>query len=167
MVTNGTRNIVHETAVQLEECRERCRYRKLAHEAWTLERKAYSGPCVHDYGKGFRDGFVDFLMEGGPGEPPPVPPQHYWHNRFQNEQGYDAMKAWFAGFRQGAAAAKASGYRQWVTLPVSVAIPEGLPVEEHLPHAVPSTAVAPRENRPRLTVTDEPPAPERASPLSH
>ncbi len=63
---------------------------------------------------GFEAGFVDYLMYGGNGNPPPLPPRPYWKSRNQN--CYQAAQDWFRGFQHGAAVARASGYRDCVTV---------------------------------------------------
>jgi hypothetical protein len=77
--------------------------------------------CSQDFARGFEEGFADFLFAGGPGNPPPVPPRYYWRPEFENPEGHKAIEEWYAGFREGSAAARASGYRQLVTVPSSLA----------------------------------------------
>ena len=35
-------------------------------------------PFSIDYERGFENGFIDYLMYGGSGNPPPLPPRRYW-----------------------------------------------------------------------------------------
>jgi len=129
---------VKETA---QDFSESVRNRKWADSAWeevkhSAPHRAYS----EDYACGFKDGFAHYLYRGGNGEPPPLPPEHYRKVRYQTPQGYKAIEDWFAGFRQGAMAARQSGYRYWITGPSALRGPS-----------------------PVLTLT--PPAPEQAHSL--
>ncbi len=85
-------------------------------------------PFSIDEEQGFEDGFVDYAVYGGTGEPPPLPPRRYWRANCQSGCGHRAIEDWFNGFRQGAAVAKTSGYRDCVTLPLS-----DLPLNDTLP----------------------------------
>jgi hypothetical protein len=82
-------------------------------------------PFSIDYQEGFIDGFVDYLMAGGTGAPPPLPPRHYWRGRFQNPLGHQLIADWFAGYEHGTGLARASNYRTFVTVPVSDAVVSG------------------------------------------
>jgi hypothetical protein len=122
---------------------------KLAEAAWKEIEKATSAsvepqPLPHspDYAKGFKDGFADYLYAGGTGEPPPLPPRQYWRMGYKTPEGHQAIEDWFAGFRHGAAAAWASGYRQWVTVPTSLPPREAAGLQ---PIAPENTAVPPGE----------------------
>jgi hypothetical protein len=111
---------------------------RLAEETWEGITKAepdhdYSS----DYVAGFKDGFSDYLYAGGTGEPPPLPPRHYWRNRYETPEGHQAIDDWFAGFRHGAAVALLSGNRQWVTVPSS------LPPRDAPAWSAPQSTVAP------------------------
>src|SRR5207237_1248141 len=72
---------------------------------------------------GFKEGFAEFLYQGGDGEPPPLPPQKYRSIRYQTPEGYQAVEAWFAGYRHGAAEARKSGQRELVTGPSALRVP--------------------------------------------
>lgn len=108
----------------------RHRYRAAALEALEQQRalaKAERDDYVHEpfspaHECGFVDGFVDYLEAGGRGEPPVLPPRKFWKAKFQNPDGYRATLDWFEGFRHGASVARASGLRQFITVPVSDAI---------------------------------------------
>jgi hypothetical protein len=102
-----------------EENSTKRRYRKMARYTLTRTREG-GGACLsQDYAGGFEDGYVDYLFAGGNGQPPPLPPRRYWGRRYQSEWGRRAALDWFAGFRDGAAEAKSSGYRELVTVPSS------------------------------------------------
>ena len=100
-----------------EENSTKRRYRKMAR--YTLARHGAEACQSQDYADGFEDGYVDYLFAGGNGQPPPLPPRKYWGRRYQSEWGRRAALDWFAGFRDGAADAKSSGYRELVTVPSS------------------------------------------------
>ena len=96
-------------------------YRQLADEVW-LET---TGTCPElsgaaDYGAGFRDGFVDFVYAGGTGEPPPVPPRHFWNVMLRSPEGKAHADQWFAGYRHGARVARDGGYREFGTVDSSL-----------------------------------------------
>jgi hypothetical protein len=124
---NATRTLVIEPlhyCERGENLEELLRDRKLAENAW----QGVAGCSPHpayapDYERGFKDGFADYLYAGGTGEPPPLPPRDYWELRYKSPEGRQAVEDWFAGFRHGAAAARASGFRQFVTVPASVPPP--------------------------------------------
>jgi hypothetical protein len=73
-----------------------------------------------DYRKGFKAGFADYVLFGGTGDPPVVPPRHYWQNHYQTPEGYQAIQDWYAGFRHGSLVAMEGGYRQYVPVPTSL-----------------------------------------------
>src|SRR5262249_37656383 len=118
LAANFVRTTCFEVGHSFEEGLERHRNRSRADEAWkqvqaSCRDKAYS----EDYARGFKAGYADFLFEGGCCEPPPFPPCSYWSIGYQTTDGAQAMADWTAGFRQGAAAAQASGLREVIVLP--------------------------------------------------
>ena len=108
----------------------RARFRGLAHCAFDQERALTRAerddychePFTVDHKLGFVDGFVDYLEAGGMGHPPPLPPRRYWKAKYQTPDGYRATEDWFRGYHHGTMSARASGYRQLVTVPVSDAL---------------------------------------------
>jgi hypothetical protein len=109
----------------LDQRRTHGKHYRLATCAW--ERIKWQQPELSaDFERGFKDGFADYLDFGGIGEPPPLPPRTYWKNRYQSPAGYAAVEDWFAGFRQGAADAEASGWRNYATVPSSVGISDDM-----------------------------------------
>jgi hypothetical protein len=100
------------------------RNKKLAAEAWTHYQAEHpGGGCTYHFGLGFQEGYADYLYAGGEGNPPPVAQRTYWRPEYETEEGHAFMLEWFAGFRAGSSAARASGYRHLVTVAPSVAIP--------------------------------------------
>ncbi len=82
------------------------------------EREPHS---IHEQ-HGFEDGFVDFLVYGGTGNPPTLPPRRYWRMKYQNQNGYLAVQDWYRGFQHGVEVAQASGYRNYITVQTSDAL---------------------------------------------
>ncbi len=95
----------------------RLRNKLLARRAWadTLAAEPSLGHSK-DYGRGFRDGFADFLYAGGSGEPPLLPPRSYWKVGYETPRGRRAIEDYFAGFRHGALASRTSGIREFTTV---------------------------------------------------
>jgi hypothetical protein len=113
-----------------DEVLERHRFRKVAQLELERARSTAraesdnysSAPFSIDHERGFEDGFVDFLMYGGVGNPPPLPPRRYWWSDCQKLDGCDAIQDWFKGFQHGVAVAQASGYRDCVTVQLGDAL---------------------------------------------
>jgi hypothetical protein len=126
LYVDAARNLVRQPIERLDNICEARHNRQLAKEAWDQYVLANPG-CTpsSDYYQGFLIGFTDYLRSGGNGQPPVAAPWPYWTVHYQNPQGIQAMEDWFAGFRQGAAAAMQSGYRQYIVLPLT-ASPAGL-----------------------------------------
>jgi hypothetical protein len=120
-IASGVRTMILEP---LEYCTNgdaicsRVRYRRLAEAAWDEIAKA--NPELgrkSDYAVGFKDGYADYLFEGGAAAPPPLPPRHYWKEKYRTPQGQEAIADWFAGYQSGAAAAQGSGLRDVIVIP--------------------------------------------------
>jgi hypothetical protein len=150
------------------ECKETARNRKWAGQAWQNVRAACPQAAYsNDYEAGFEDGFAHYLFRGGNGQPPPLPPRHYRKITYQTPQGYRAIEDWFAGYRHGAAVARESGYREFVTGPSafrSATPPEPPPIARpidlapELPAEVPLPPVE-RLDAPRPVSPPPPPPP--------
>ena len=113
----------------------------------------YTGNCRSnryswDFREGFEEGYVDYLDAGGTGNPPAAPPARYWQTKYQDPAGVQAIRDWFAGFRQGSEAARASGYRDSILVPLS-----SLPGNE--------TVVVPESTAPAAPALETSPAPRR------
>jgi hypothetical protein len=121
--------MVAEVCQAVEDHAERQRNKKWAAAAWR-DVHAQAPGLSADYGAGFREGFAQYLYQGGNGEPPLLPPPHYRKLRYQTPEGYQAIADWFAGYRHGAAVAHDGGFRQWVTGPSSLSAAPQLPPEE-------------------------------------
>jgi hypothetical protein len=91
----------------------------LAREALDEYEGTHGGEVSKDFACGFKEGYATYLYEGGPYEPPPLPPRCYWNSCYENPEGHQAVLDWFAGWREGAAMAKQSGYREMVLVPTS------------------------------------------------
>jgi hypothetical protein len=124
VLSNARRTIVHEPSIfnlHKNDYLTRARNRALARRAWAETFSAPDGQAASaDYGRGFRDGFADYLYAGGTGEPPLVPPRCYWKVGYQSPEGRQAIFEYFEGFRAGVAACQQSGLRQFATVPSSV-----------------------------------------------
>jgi hypothetical protein len=114
-------NLVESPAKAIDDCLARHRFAAMARDAWRHTREADPDQYYSDdYATGFIDGYVDFLDAGGTGEPPAAPPDRYLHSHYETPAGQQAILDWFAGFRHGAAAARASGQRDLVVVPISL-----------------------------------------------
>jgi hypothetical protein len=99
----------------LEHCRIRAEARNAAEKAWQ-EIDGGQTYCK-DYQLGFKEGFADYLQYGGNGEPPSIPPRQYWKK--DSIAGRQLGMEWSAGFRTGAAAAKRTGLRDLIVVPLT------------------------------------------------
>lgn len=91
-----------------------------AEKAWQSYEQACPAMALSDdYYHGFKKGFVEFVEADGSGEPPATPPFRYRSPRYQTPAGIQAIEDWYAGFRAGAAAGRASGLRETVVIPTS------------------------------------------------
>jgi hypothetical protein len=104
---------------QIQDRRIEARQRRMARAAYTVSPGACNG-VTHsvDYAKGFEEGYYD-VASGGDGCPPPLPPEKYWRATYNSPLGQEHVKAWFQGFRDGAAAAKADGVAAYGTIYVA------------------------------------------------
>jgi hypothetical protein len=159
LVDDATRNVCLSLTTPVEMHREVARNRKWAEIAWAEVCRS-SGPrgACEDYAQGFKDGYAEYLLRGGDGEPPLVAPQHYRHVRYQNPQGFQAIESWFAGYRHGAAVARDTGARRWITGPSALhGEPSGAVSQEAPPLIVEPTSVI--KERPPLEDHGAMPAP--------
>src|SRR5207253_2989079 len=117
LIEDASRNACVSILTPVEKRREWSRNYQWAEAAW----EQVGGPGTHsdDYAAGFKDGFAEYLFRGGDGEPPLVAPLRYRRYRYQTAEGYATINDWFAGYRHGAAAARSSGAREWITGPSS------------------------------------------------
>src|SRR5262245_9868446 len=96
-----------------EEC-VRKRAIKIAKEAWLDHLTAQNGECPpHAYERGYVEGFADYLLHGGNGAPPTIPPFKLRTKKNMNPDGHDEIEEYYSGFVVGAADAKASGLRDY------------------------------------------------------
>jgi hypothetical protein len=168
MAVEITHNLCYETCLYANVVKGKAYYCMLANSAW----KTYQGEhpdCAGsaDFAKGFKRGYADYL-EYGDCSCRPVPPQRYWKIHYESPEGRAATVAWLDGFRAGAAAAKASGYRELIVVPVGKSsLPPG-DASSSLPHtpSVGDGAAAPEI--PATSHTEELPVPRPApeAPLS-
>ncbi len=125
LFVTAARDLTYEAKLRVQECFEEHRNTRLAREAFA---QACPGRAASpDYASGFKTGYADYLRAGGTGLPPPLPPRHYWGYRYQTAEGHQAIDQWYAGFRDGAGAAQASGYRQFMVVPTQTVLVPPLP----------------------------------------
>ena len=113
-----TENAAFETCLYTDEVRAKLKYHRLASKAWGEYKAAHPDHASSDFGRGFKHGFVEYLDAGGGCGAPPLPPLKYWKPKYQTPEGREATEAWRAGYKEGVAAAKASGRRELVVVPV-------------------------------------------------
>jgi hypothetical protein len=161
LIWDGSRNVALSVAKPIEILLECKRNRRWAEDAW--EQVSAQATCREasstDYAAGFKEGYANYLFRGGNGEPPLVAPLHYRHIKYQTPGGYEAIQDWFHGYRHGAAMARDSGARKWIT--AAAASPALPPGEPHGPPLAPPLTVLPEQ--PRLE-PPEPLPPPRAVP---
>jgi hypothetical protein len=171
LFVTAARDVSYEVKLKVQECLEEHRNVKTAEDSW--KQTCAGKPLSRDYERGYKDGFADYLRAGGTGLPPPTP------------EGHQAIEQWYAGYREGSAAAQASGLRRLVlvpthanllpasppplppppppTLPAPPSMPavqmEQLPNPRVLPSAEPIPAAVPTRQAPIPPVppADEPP----------
>jgi hypothetical protein len=120
-----------------KECTIACvRDRKAAEQAL---RESYclgsSQQYSADYEKGFKSGYIDQLDANALLSPPAIPPKHYWSARYQTAEGHQAIHDWYLGYQNGAHAARASGRRDLIAVPVAgrALAPGVLPPQSPMP----------------------------------
>ena len=107
----------------IDTCAIDCRNRCYAERAWLRCRSTYNDvECRHDFGKGFRDGYVA-VASGGSTCQPALPPRDYWRFPYQNPDGQERMLAWFNGYSYGALYAEQEGISDWSRVVTSPTLP--------------------------------------------
>ncbi len=141
----GAKNLLEAPIDACDEHLMRCRFDRMAEDAW--RQAVVDDPSLalaYHYGAGFRRGFADYLEANGTGQPPAAPPWEYRTAAFETPQGQRDIEDWYAGFRNGAAAAHAGGYRDAAVV---------------LPLALPPAYTSPRPPPPQPTTAAATPAP--------
>jgi hypothetical protein len=119
-LTVAARNATELPIESCDELKLSWRNRRRADDAWQHVRRGFGEQgWTKDYAAGFKDGYADYLDNGGNGEPPGTAPFRYQLRPYQTPDGLRAIDDWFAGFRHGAALARVSGYRETVIIPLS------------------------------------------------
>ena len=147
LIDDASRNFCVALKTPIEQHREIARNKEWAEQAWGAEcARPGADHSSADYADGFKAGFAEYLYRGGDGQPPLVAPLRYRRVEYQTSEGYQAIQDWFAGYRRGAAVARDSGARRWITGPSSLAgnphpasgpSPEPEPPTESLPQPKP------------------------------
>jgi hypothetical protein len=159
-IRDGTHAVCYRLFQAGEDHLECARNRKWAEAAWLQASATVTCAHTEDYGAGFQDGFADHLYAGTV-VPPPLPPKRYRHIEYQTPEGYQAIEAWFAGYRHGVVAAQQGGYRRWITGPAATSVAPAAPaVDLHVPQMSPTDAVP----TPAPAPTPAPPAPPEMPP---
>ncbi len=114
----GVQNVYETVFERWNDLKQRKEFRHLADLAWQDICSTSPEEFPKHYVKGFKKGFVDFLMFGGNGEPPPLPPWIYRTKHYDTPNGPNAIEDWYAGFRHGSAVAMASGIRNFIIKPI-------------------------------------------------
>lgn len=159
------------------------RNRAWAHKAWQHYLATHGNPhYTHDYGMGFRAGYID-VAAGANGCPPILPPRRYWSWRYQTPEGQQKMAAWFKGYSVGAAAADKDGIGNWSEIQVAYThdpeyvqsvVDEALGPEyeelrqklrESVREDVSPEPVAPPPQEPAIPQPDEPPTEPLPQPM--
>lgn len=161
---NGARNILNEPLEYIDE-------RKVSHEARTDAERVWAQLCAanpertftKDYANGFKDGYADYLDNGGPGVPPALPPRYYRRSNYLNPEGHALIRDWFSGFQQGIDIAKETGHRGYLTVPVLLPEPAVNPVLDV--RQIPSEDCAPGRD-PRRPGSETLPKPRPADPMT-
>lgn len=158
----ATRVLTYRTTEVLEDHKERKRNREWAEETWNRIRPIVGDlACSQDYGDGFKDGFAEYLFQGGNCYAPSLPPLRYRKIKYQTPAGYRAIEMWYAGYQHGAAVADQHGFRRLVTGPPP---PSGVPIfSEPVEPPVPPLPSLPPPVGP--AAMDEPPLPSLPPPV--
>ena len=91
----------------------------LAKQAWMRWQWCYADmPCHGDFGRGFRDGYIDGI-NGVPNCQPVLPPRRYWSVKYQSADGHCHVNAWYNGYSHGHLAALKDGYGEVSRIPMS------------------------------------------------
>jgi len=139
---------------------------RLADDAWE-QAASIGGPYSRHYARGFKEGYVDYLSNGGHesySDVPLLPPRSYWRVYYQSPEGNEAIQDWFAGWRHGVAMAKQSGYRNYVVVPTTMP-PEDSGRKDGLPPKPRPTEEKPKPSEPKPTEPKpEAPKPEAPKP---
>ena len=116
------RTLVNEPLLVADESYLQRTFEHLAHQAWREFEKDCGANPHHSksFKHGFIDGFKDQADCGGTVDPPVQPPRKYWLASHLNPQGNLQAMDYFAGFRQGAEIAQASGVRKRFEAPMYV-----------------------------------------------
>jgi hypothetical protein len=106
MYKNAARNLFEAPIDVVDECTFIYGNRKIAQSVWRdFCRANVDATYSPDYAAGFIDGYADYLDAGGRPLEPAVPPWRYRRPKYQTPDGYRAIENWYAGFRDGTAAA--------------------------------------------------------------
>ncbi|MGF1579459.1 MAG: hypothetical protein ACFCD0_08860 [Gemmataceae bacterium] len=146
----ATRNFFIAVVEPYNEKKQKAQFKVIARKVWRKVESQSPQILSKNYEKGFVAGFVDYLLYGGNGEPPAVPPWVYRSTHYDTPTGPQAIQDWYAGFRHGSQEAMRSGIRNWVVDPI--ALP---PYSEESTLATPSEQTL-GDNQPLDRIPDQP-----------
>jgi hypothetical protein len=125
LIDRAVYNIEYDKALRADLEDRAAYHRLLAGEAWGEAWLAGGEPTSDGpFGEGFVDGFADYLDHNGWGAPPAAPPNRYRFGSALSPEGNAAALRYFAGFAEGARAARASGLRRFSLVPVLAPLAE-------------------------------------------
>lgn len=114
----AARNTTFEVCRSIDHCSEKVRDERQAETAWhRFQQNCRGAKISDDFAAGFKEGYADLLYWGRAGEPPTLPPRHYWKAKYQSPRGHQAIDEWYAGFMQGREQARLEGRSLGVTVP--------------------------------------------------
>jgi hypothetical protein len=157
----SVRNLTEAPVRGLDDLAYCSRNQEEAIEAWQVERRKGPDRYSRDYGEGFVAGYADYLDAGGTGYPPAVPPFRYRLVCCETPEGARAVEEWYAGFRHGAEAARASGGREARLVPLSAPPINAL---TNRPRTRPAAPPKPPAEVPAPEVPEQLPPPRQAEP---
>jgi hypothetical protein len=104
------------------------------------------------YRQGFEYGFVDYIENGGTGEPPATPPVHLQRSSLRFPEKQEDIPIWYTGYRHGARVGQETGLREKFLVPIAA---PPLPIIPPLYQ---------EKNRPNEFTTPELPSPRPVEP---
>lgn len=117
LVSETRKNLAHEAHMSKDDYFVRKQHLQLAEDS--LRESNRGGYALsEDFHCGYLDGFVDYLDNGGNGEPSLTPPKGYRVETYYTAEVQKALENYYAGFRAGTRAAQASNVRSLRVLPL-------------------------------------------------
>jgi len=166
---NAAHNVWNEPRTYQDTQRLKRDIHKEAYAAWEDFCRIHPDRAVcEDMGIGYRDGFADYLENGGMAQPPAFPPKRYQRSRYLTPEGQLLVQDYFAGYDLGLKASVASNKRAALTVQIMLPQPvidQPLNVRQTplMPTSEPPPTMAPMP----MPMTTEPlPLPKKVEPGS-